>query len=55
MASNQRPQPYDWRPTGSIRPASGPLLADAPADVIATEINDPFGVAAMQQKAPGAN
>jgi len=42
MASGQqRPEPYDWRPTGSIsRPAPGPLLTEAPADVIGAEINE---------------
>jgi hypothetical protein len=43
-SGQQRPEPYDWRPTGSIsRPKPGPLLTDAPADVIAAEINEAGG------------
>jgi hypothetical protein len=42
MANNQqRPEPYDWRPTGSVsRPAPGPLLDQAPSDVIGQEIEE---------------
>lgn len=42
VAGTQRPVPYDWNPTGSIRaarPTPGPLLVDPPADVIGSEIN----------------
>ena len=40
-SGQQRPEPYDWRPTGSIsRPAPGPMLTDAPADVIAAQIEE---------------
>jgi hypothetical protein len=40
MMANNQPQPFDWRATGSVRPAPGPLLAEAPPDVIAQEIED---------------
>jgi len=39
-ANQQPPQPYDWRSTSSVRSAPGPLLTDAPPDVIAQEIED---------------
>ncbi len=41
---------FDFNRTGSIKPAeaAGELLTDAPEDVIAREIRDPFGVYTMQ-------
>ena len=47
---SQEQGPFDRITTGSIAPAEGPgeLLADAPDDVIAREIRDPFGVYTMQ-------
>jgi Extensin-like protein C-terminus len=43
-------QLFDFGTTGSITKAAGPgeLLVDAPEDVIAREIRDPFGVYTMQ-------